>query len=82
VGEGEGDEREAGRADGSRDGRQGRETGWERRRRLAEVFGDVLPATTGDERGPGARRGGDGGRDRGEDPGERWLKDQVPPHHG
>ena len=47
-----------------------------RRRRLAEVFGDVLPETTRDERDPEARRTGR------EDPGERWLKDQVPPHHG
>ena len=52
------------------------ETDWERRRRLAEVFGDVLPETTRDERDP------ETGRSRGEDPGERWLKDQVPPHHG
>ncbi|NYD43336.1 hypothetical protein [Nocardioides panaciterrulae] len=54
------------------------ETDWERRRRLAEVFGDVLPETTSDERDPEARRD----RGRGEDAGERWLKDQVPPHHG
>jgi hypothetical protein len=52
------------------------ETEWERRRRLAEVFGEVLPETTSDERDPEARA------DRGEDAGERWLKDQVPPHHG
>jgi hypothetical protein len=49
------------------------ETDWERRRRLAEVFGDVLPETTGDERDetPPA--------DRDED---AWLREQVPPHHG
>jgi len=54
------------------------ETDWERRRRLAEVFGDVLPETTRDERDPDSRRdGGSAG-----DAGERWLKEQVPPHHG
>ena len=46
---------------------------WARRRRLAAVFGDVLPETTGDERGP---------RDEGGDRGEEWLRRQVPPHHG
>jgi len=50
------------------------EPDWKRRRRLAAVFGDTLPETTSDER---------------EDPtpaedsaGDRWLKEQVPPHHG
>lgn len=47
---------------------------WVRRRRLAAVFGDVLPETTGDERD---RSAGDR-----EPSGERWLKEQVPPHHG
>ncbi|GAA4683126.1 hypothetical protein [Nocardioides nanhaiensis] len=51
------------------------EQDWERRRRLAEVFGDTLPETTSDEREPR----GSGGR---EDPGEAWLRAQVPPHHG
>ena len=46
---------------------------WARRRRLAAVFGDVLPETTGDERGS---------RDEGGDRGEEWLRRQVPPHHG
>jgi len=50
-------------------------TDWERRRRLAEIFGDVLPDTTGDEREPDERG-------RRESPGDRWLKSQVPPHHG
>ncbi len=44
-----------------------------RRRRLAEVFGDVLPSTTGDERGDTGRE--ESGR-------EAWLRSQVPPHHG
>ncbi len=49
----------------------------ERRRRLAEIFGEVLPEQTGDDRPePEARSGG------GEDAGEEWLRQQVPPHHG
>ncbi len=56
------------------------ESAWERRRRLDEVFGDVLPATTSDERDP-ERPGSTRARD-GEDPGETWLRSQVPPHHG
>jgi hypothetical protein len=54
------------------------ETDWERRRRLAEVFGDVLPETTSDERDqPSAApsSGSESGTDR-------WLREQVPPHHG
>jgi hypothetical protein len=49
-----------------------RETESQRRRRLAEIFGDVLPETTSDERDDhdGARGSDD------------WLKSQVPPHHG
>lgn len=50
------------------------ESEWQRKRRLAAVFGDVLPDTTGDEREPGASSDGD--------PSEEWLKAQVPPHHG
>ena len=48
----------------------------ERKRRLAEVFGDVLPETTSDERDPGS----DGRRD--ESARDAWYRDQVPPHHG
>ncbi len=54
------------------------ETDWERRKRLAAVFGDVLPETTKDERDPDetpARRPG-------EDATDAWLLAQVPPHHG
>jgi hypothetical protein len=47
---------------------------WQRRRRLAAVFGDVLPETTSDERDPDAADS--------EAAGERWLRAQVPPHHG
>jgi hypothetical protein len=52
---------------------------WRRRRRLAEVFGDVLPDTTSDEREPGAA---DQATDSGSRSGDRWLREQVPPHHG
>lgn len=50
-------------------------TEWQRRKRLAEIFGDVLPDTTEDERDPAddVRR---------ESATDRWLKEQVPPHHG
>jgi hypothetical protein len=51
---------------------QPRETEWERKRRLAAVFGDVLPETTTDERD----EKDDSGRS------DDWLKSQVPPHHG
>lgn len=47
---------------------------WQRRRRLAAVFGDVLPETTTDERD--AEESGSKQSD------EDWLKAQVPPHHG
>jgi hypothetical protein len=52
------------------------ESEWVRRRRLAAVFGDVLPETTTDEREPTA------GESRSETPADAWLKDEVPPHHG
>jgi len=50
------------------------ETEWERRRRLAAVFGDVLPETTSDERDPEPTAD--------ESAGDAWLRAQVPPHHG
>lgn len=43
-----------------------------RRRRLAEVFGDVLPEQTRD----------DASERTDESSSEEWLKRQVPPHHG
>jgi hypothetical protein len=44
-----------------------------RRRRLAEVFGDVLPEQTSDDAAePETGREGN----------DEWLKRQVPPHHG
>ena len=47
-----------------------------RKRRLAEVFGDVLPETTSDERDPEAADVRD------EVARDAWYRDQVPPHHG
>jgi hypothetical protein len=44
-----------------------------RRRRLAEVFGDVLPEQTSDD---AAETTVD------TDAAEDWLRRQVPPHHG
>jgi hypothetical protein len=46
---------------------------WERRRRLARIFGDVLPETTRDEREDGDAR---------ESGSDAWLRAEVPPHHG
>ncbi|AIY16280.1 hypothetical protein ACIRN4_13375 [Pimelobacter simplex] len=54
------------------------ESDWERKRRLAEVFGDTLPETTSDERDD-ADRADRAGREAGND---QWLRAQVPPHHG
>ncbi len=50
-----------------------------RRRKLAEVFGDVLPEQTADDRDAdeSASRG-----ERDEGTSEEWLRRQVPPHHG
>src|SRR5690606_10949067 len=50
----------------------------EERRRLAEIFGDVLPEQTSDDRDPDARREAVEERERAEE----WLRRQVPPHHG
>lgn len=50
------------------------ESEWERRKRRAEVFGDALPDTTADER--------DESRPERERASDRWLREQVPPHHG
>lgn len=53
---------------------EARESEWQRRRRLDAIFGDTLPEQTGDDRSPG-----DAG---GEGKGDRWYREQVPPHHG
>ena len=42
------------------------------RRLLDEIFGDVLPDTTADERDPSGDRGYS----------EQWYRDNRPPHHG
>jgi len=57
---------------------EGAEPEWRRRRRLAAVFGDVLPDTTSDERDPETADADASA----EDAGDRWLRSQVPPHHG
>jgi hypothetical protein len=44
-----------------------------RRRRLAEVFGDVLPDQTSDDADEPQTQ---------DDSSEEWLRRQVPPHHG
>jgi len=59
---------------GDAEPRSAPEPEWRRRRRLAAVFGDVLPETTGDERETGEGEGGGAG--------DAWLEAQVPPHHG
>jgi hypothetical protein len=45
-----------------------------RRRRLAEVFGDVLPEQTSDDAAEP--------QSRSDDVVEEWLRREVPPHHG
>ena len=47
----------------------------DRKRRIAEVFGDVLPETTSDERDTESAASDERARDT-------WYRDQVPPHHG
>ena len=62
-----------GRSENPERSEKAEETDWQRRRRLAAVFGDVLPETTSDERDQPDSSG---------DASEEWLKRQVPPHHG
>jgi hypothetical protein len=50
------------------------ESEWERKRRIARIFGDVLPESTSDDRDEAGARGPQTSDD--------WLKAQVPPHHG
>lgn len=61
-----------------------RESEWERRRRLSEIFGDVLPDTTRDERDAGSAAEGRKSRNdsSSDTASDRWLRAQVPPHHG
>jgi hypothetical protein len=51
----------------------------ERRRRLAEIFGEVIPEQTADDT---AEAGDRADRRAEEMVQEEWLKSQVPPHHG
>ena len=51
----------------------------ERRRHLAEIFGEVLPEQTADDSGEAADRAE---RRQEQQAQEAWLKSQVPPHHG
>ena len=60
-------EREAKQSDAAREA--------ERKRRQAQVFGEVLPEGTRDERA-GSWGDREGGRD------DEWFRNQVPPHHG
>ncbi|TCO58387.1 hypothetical protein [Actinocrispum wychmicini] len=46
----------------------GRELDPERRRKIDEIFGDVLPDTTSDEREPDPEQ-------------EDWYQRNKPPHH-
>ena len=46
---------------------------WQRRRRLAAVFGDGVPEQTSDDADPREDKAGKG---------DDWYRDQVPPHHG
>ena len=58
---------------GSAEDRDPKEVEREKRRRRAEVFGDVLPDSTSDDRDEDAAERGDP---------DEWLRRQVPPHHG
>ena len=53
---------------------------WQRRKDLDRIFGETEPATTSDEREPGQAAGAS--KDAGESATDRWLREQVPPHHG
>ena len=51
----------------------------ERKRRLAEIFGEVIPEQTSDDSG---ESGASADRRTEEKAQEDWLQSQVPPHHG
>ena len=50
----------------------------ERRRRMAEIFGDVIPEQTSDD----SDEDTEPGRRTEKQAQEDWLRSQVPPHHG
>ena len=58
---------------GSAEARDPKEVEREKRRRRAEVFGEVLPDSTSDDRDDESGERSDG---------DEWLRRQVPPHHG
>jgi hypothetical protein len=51
----------------------------QRRRRLAEIFGEVLPEQTSDDIDASGDRADRRTEEKAQ---EDWLKSQVPPHHG
>ena len=52
------------------------------RRLIDDIFGDVLPDTTADERDAGqSGSGGTGSHSAGSDS-EQWYRENRPPHHG
>ncbi|MDR7301386.1 hypothetical protein [Haloactinomyces albus] len=61
------------RRDGNQHGSSPDNTGHHRARKLTEVFGDILPETTSDDRVVG---------ENGESESERWYHENRPPHHG
>ena len=52
----------------------------ERARRRAQVFGEILPEGTRDDRPPPEPETGPPGSEPDAD--EEWLRANVPPHHG
>ncbi|GAA2052345.1 hypothetical protein GCM10009722_07210 [Williamsia deligens] len=54
------------------------ESAWERRRRLARIFGDDLPSVTADE---ATLTKSDGDHDGAGSGSERWYRENKPPHH-
>ena len=73
------DDRTPTAAHGAAAGEGAPEPDWKRKQRLARIFGDVLPEQTSDDRGSDDSGGAAGDRESATD---RWLKSQVPPHHG
>lgn len=61
------------RRDGNQHGSRPGNADRRRARKLAEVFGDILPETTSDDRVSDENRESDP---------ERWYRENRPPHHG
>ena len=62
----------SGHDDASAPGPSGQDAEARRKRLRQQVFGDVLPDTTADERDQGGPESGN----------DDWLRSNVPPHHG